>query len=50
MHEDGTFEINTHHGEDDESMSDQTGGEEENMSEGESSETIEDKNIDPSLK
>ena len=24
MHEDGTFEINTHHGEDDESMSDQT--------------------------
>ena len=35
-----TFEINTHHGEDDE----------ENMSEGESSETSEDKNIDPSLK
>ena len=50
MHEDGTFEINTHHGEDDERMSDQTEGEEENMSEGESSETSEDKNIDPSLK
>ena len=40
MHEDGTFEINTHHGEDDESMSDQTEGEEENMSEGESSEPL----------
>ena len=50
MHEDGTFEINTHHGEDDESMSDQTEEEEENMSEGESNETNEDKNIDPSLK
>ena len=50
MHEDGTFEIKTHHGEDDESMSEQTEEEEENMSEGESSETSEDKNIDPSLK
>lgn len=41
-HADGTFETKRHHGEDEENMSEETEEEEEKISEGESSETIED--------
>ena len=39
MHGDGTFETKRHHGEDDESMPEETEEDEENMSERESRET-----------